>query len=262
MDELLQEKRLHRTKLLLGEEKLRQLQNSFVVIVGLGAVGGFALEAIARSGVQNFRIVDFDRIEESNINRQILATNETIGRYKSQLALERIKSINPFSNVDKLDLFLDSSTIDSVLAPAFGFAKPSLVIDAIDSVSSKTLLLTECLQRHIPVFSSMGAALKRQTQFIKTGDLMETHGCGLAKEVRSAIRKKLNYSQTDNRPCGIVTVYSDEPLAAECKSSLASSSKDSQSPKTLGSLVTIPAIFGMTLANCAIQELIQVPQDL
>lgn len=261
MDTLLQEKRFHRTQLLLGEKKLSLLKNSFVVIVGLGAVGGYALEAIARSGVQQIRVVDFDTIEESNINRQILATNETIGRYKSQLALERIKSINPFSNVDKLDLFLDASTIDAVLAPAFGFKKPSLVIDAIDCVSSKILLLKESIKREIPIFSSMGAALRTQTDRIKTADLMQTHGCGLAKEIRKAIRKELNLSSESDQPCGIITVYSDEPIPKEGKSMLQKNAANSSEEKALGSLVTIPAIFGMTLANCAIQFLTTLHQE-
>lgn len=245
------EKRLNRTRIILGDEKLNRLQNSFVVIVGVGAVGGFALEAIARSGVNNIRVVDFDKIEESNINRQILATNQSIGRYKAQLALERIKSINPYCQVDKMITFVDENNIEEILSGGFGFDKPSLVIDAIDSVPSKVALLGSCIKNQIMAISSMGAALRTKTEFISTADIMKTKGCGLAKQVRVGLKP---YLQKSSELSGIECVYSSEPISQEiydaCK-------EHNEGKKTLGSLPTITAIFGLTLANMAIQKLTQ-----
>lgn len=245
------EQRLNRTKIMLGDEKLNQLQNSFVVIVGIGAVGGYALEAIARSGVNNIRVVDFDKIEESNINRQILATNQTINRYKAQLALERIKSINPYCQVDKQILFVSDANIETVLSGGFGFDKPSLVIDAIDAVSSKIVLLSNCLKKQIPAISSMGAALRSKTQYITTDDIMKTKGCGLAKQVRIGLKP---YLATPKSLSGIDCVYSTQPVEQTiydaCK-------QHNEGKKTLGSLPTIPGIFGLMLANMAIEKLTQ-----
>lgn len=245
--------RLDRTRRLLGEQKLKKLQDSFVLIVGLGAVGGYALEGIVRAGVNRIRIVDFDRFSETNINRQLLATTKTLGHQKTDVAKQRILDINPHCQIESYPLFFDETSADEILGTDLGKNRPDLVIDAIDSVSAKGELLIQCLKRGIPVFSSMGAALRTKTEYIKTGDLMKSHGCALAKKMRLTLRKAgLNK--------GVTCVYSHETIQVksftpQLPEKLPPENKNSRQP--LGSLPTITAIFGMTLANLAIEKLTQ-----
>lgn len=252
MEERFSSSPFKRTILLLGEEKFKKLQNSFAVVVGLGAVGGFALEALARSGINNLRIVDFDVVDVSNINRQILATTKTVGKKKSTLALKRIKEINPNCNVDSLDLFLDEANIEKVLGNFLDFEKPDIVIDAIDSVKSKSLLLSTCIKKKIKVLSSMGAALRTKSELIKCADVMQTSGCGLARQIRLSLKKEFGFSA--EKKAGIECVYSTEAVSAKLLAKC-SEEKTASGVKTLGSLSTITAIFGLTLANKAIEFL-------
>ena len=126
--------RLMRTGLLVGEEGIKKLQNARVMIIGVGAVGGYALEAIARAGIGHITVVDFDVFEESNINRQILALTSTIGRKKVEVAAERIKQINPECQVETKDMFVDASTLPSLLTGEF-----DMVVDAIDSLNANVI---------------------------------------------------------------------------------------------------------------------------
>ena len=153
--------RLMRTKLLLGEEGVNKLQHSCVMVVGLGAVGGYALEAVARAGIGKLILVDFDRFDETNVNRQILALSSTIGRKKSEVAAERVREINPECEIIVKDMFVDSGNLSELLS-----LKPDYVIDAIDSLTPKCCLIEALCANGIPFVSSMGAALKTDTSCI------------------------------------------------------------------------------------------------
>ncbi|PKL13381.1 MAG: tRNA threonylcarbamoyladenosine dehydratase, partial [Spirochaetae bacterium HGW-Spirochaetae-8] len=192
--------RFLRISRLIGEEKVFRLNNAFVVVVGLGAVGGYALEALARSGVGRFRLVDFDTIGITNINRQLLATESSIGRKKVAVACERVLDINPEARVEALDIFAHEDTLEAIFAD-----NPDLVIDAIDSLTPKLALLEGAWKRQIPIISSMGAALRRDPALIQVGDLMDTFGCPLAKQVRTKLRRR-------GVERGILTVFSSEPV--------------------------------------------------
>ena len=240
------DKRFARTQMLLGEDGLNKLKNSKIMIVGLGAVGGYVLEALARSGVGNFILVDFDKFEESNINRQILALSETIGLKKTEVAKQRVFSINPNANVDVIDMFVNNDTIDELLKN-----NPDFVVDAIDALNPKCCLMQALTEKNIPFISSMGAALKTDTSKIKFGNLSNSKNCSLAKFVRKRLRKRgVDISK-------IKCVWSEEQInlpdnAIELEES---QKENGRIRHTLGSLPTITAIFGLTIANKLILEI-------
>lgn len=225
-------KRLLRTESILGLEAIEKLQNSTVLLVGLGGVGGYALESLARSGIGSFILIDSDRFDETNLNRQILCLQSNIGKLKTDIAKERILSIDSNIQIQTYPVFLDETNIDYFLE-----MKPNIVIDAIDSVTSKCKLLQKCVEKNIPVVSSMGAALKKSPILIRTADISQTSGDAIAKLVRTNLRK---IGITN----GIECVYSTE---APCK----------QDNKVLGSLASVVGTFGLTLAQCAINRIIQ-----
>ena len=235
----MENKSFGRTKALLGEEKFARLQNAKVMIVGLGAVGGYALEALARAGVGHLLLVDFDRVEESNINRQILALTSTVGRKKSEVAAARVRDINPACEVTVRDMFVNADNL------------PDLVIDAIDSLNPKCGLIEALQQRGIPFISSMGAALKTDPSKIRLQTLDQTRNCPLARFVRKRLKRR------GCRLDKIVCVSSDEAVSVP-ESALFMEDKPSDGGRrrhTMGSLPTVTAVFGLTIANEAILRL-------
>ena len=237
---MLETSRFMRTELLLGAEKMQKLKKSTVMVVGVGAVGGYALEAIARSGIGNIILIDCDVFEETNINRQILALSSTIGQKKVDVAKSRVLDINPDCNVIAIDTFVDENNVSDLLSQKIDY-----VIDAIDTISSKCSLLEELVKKEINFISSMGAALRTDTSCIKLSTLDKTQNCGLAKNIRHRLRQKnidIKY---------IKCVYSDENITSG--SILESNSIGEKN--ILGSLPTITAIFGLTMANEAIKFL-------
>lgn len=240
------DKRFVRTQMLLGKEGIDKLKNSKIMIVGLGAVGGYVLEALARSGVGSFVLVDFDKFEESNINRQILALSETIGLKKTEVARQRVLSINPNANVKIIDMFVNNDTIDELLSH-----NPDFVVDAIDALNPKCCLIQALTKKNIPFISSMGAALKTDTSKIKFGNLSNSKNCSLAKFVRKRLRKRnIDISK-------IKCVWSEEQLNLSDQSTEIDNMQNTngRTRHTLGSLPTITAIFGLTIANNIILEI-------
>ena len=227
-----------RTKLLIGDEGIERLKNSFAVVCGVGAVGGYALEGLVRAGIGHVRIVDADVFSESNLNRQILATVETIGRRKADVAVERALSINPDIRVEKMCQLVSLDTIPDILS-----GDPDIVIDAIDTVEHKCALLRATAEMGLRTFSSMGAALHFETESIHVAPLKRTKVCPLAASVRSRLRDV----DTSNITC----VYSEEKL------DIKPDERDEHGKSILGSLPTVPAVFGMTLANEAIRYLLE-----
>lgn len=239
--------RFLRTELLLGKERMQCIHNARVTIIGLGAVGSYALEALARSGVGAFRLIDFDVIEKTNINRQLLAFESTLGHVKVDVAKQRILEINPKAKVEVLPVFASEDNIDGIFDN-----NPDVVIDAIDSLNSKVQILCKAYERKIPVVSSMGAALRTDLSSIKTDDLFKTKGCPLAKFVRKRLRRRGIHS-------GIMCVYSSQ---THSKAWQEPNSKNDECAckinrgrprKSLGSLPTITGIFGLMIAHCALE---------
>lgn len=232
--------RFSRIRRLLGETKLTKLKQAYVAVIGLGAVGSYATEALARAGIGRMLLVDFDTVQESNINRQLFALSSTLGQYKASVAKARVLDINPHCVVEAKQVFVDQATRPLLLAE-----KPDLVIDAIDSLAPKAELLTYCYQQNIPVFSSMGAALRTDPLQIKTGDIFDVTSCPLAAQIRRRLRK-------NGVARGIQCVYSTEPVKFDySQEAPAEGPQFSRGRKrnVLGSLPTLTGIFGLILAN-------------
>lgn len=228
-----------RTEMMLGKDGMKKLSDSFVVLAGVGAVGGWAFEALVRAGVGKIRVIDYDKVEITNINRQLFATVETVGNVKAELAKARAKSINPDIEVEAATVFINGDNADNML-----LGNPDLLIDAIDTISCKVQLLKAASIRELPAFSSMGAALRTDTEMIRCAKLSKTKICPLAKMVRQGLkRENVNIDL-------ITTVYSEE------KPKTSPNKKDENGKSVLGSLPTIPPIFGFTLANLAILHLV------
>lgn len=246
--------RFSRIERLLGMEAARGLQERLVVVVGLGAVGSYVVEGLARSGIGRLRLVDFDIVHKSNINRQLYALESTLGQPKAEVARRRVEDINPRCQVESVQLFVEGAGVEKVLA-----GQPDLVVDAIDTVWPKVNFLAAVVKAGLPVISSMGAALRQDPTKLKIGDLADTAGCPLARRVRRGLRE-----QGIER--GIRCVYSSEavnydyaeaasvPVPNEVEGGMG---RPTPRAKTaLGSLPTMTGIFGLAVANTAIQMLL------
>ena len=237
--------RFKRTELLLGREAMERLEQCTITVVGLGAVGSHAIEALARSGVGTLRIVDFDAIGESNFNRQLLAVESNLGRLKTEAAEERLKQINPAIKVEAFNMLCHRESFNEIFRQ-----KTDVVVDAIDSLNPKVNLLFELVRHRIDVISCMGAARKMDPTKITTGDLSTTLYCPLARSVRKRL-KRMGVDQ------GIHCVYSTEVVAKDTVS-------DTLEPNYLdagrlrnpmGSLSMISGIFGYVAALEALKRI-------
>ncbi len=227
-----------RTQLMIGEEGVEKLRNSSVIVCGCGAVGGYVIEGLVRAGVGKLRVVDGDVFSGSNLNRQILCTTETVGRKKSEVACERARLINPDIDIEGMDLFVTRETVPSILEGEW-----DVLVDAIDTIGNKSELLKEACGRSVKIFSSMGAARHFDAAAIRIAPLKKTSVCPVA----ARLRKDLRDIDTDNITC----VYSIEtPIETP-------SGRDEHGKSIIGSLPTIPAIFGMTLANETVKYLLR-----
>ncbi|MDW2958498.1 MAG: tRNA threonylcarbamoyladenosine dehydratase [Alphaproteobacteria bacterium] len=222
--------RLHRTRLLFGDDAIQKLQNSTVMVVGCGAVGSFAIEALARTGIGHLIVVDFDCVDASNINRQLFALESTVGLPKVDVARARIHDINPDTTVSALNIFFDENT----QLPY----SPDYIIDAIDTVDSKIALYRWADKHNIPLVASMGAASKTDITKIKIDRISKTSVCPLASRVRKLVR--------ENSLPDIPVVYSTQQPAPVTGHA-----------KNLGSIITVTGTFGLMLANYVVQEIIQ-----
>ncbi|MEN8256516.1 MAG: tRNA threonylcarbamoyladenosine dehydratase [Thermodesulfobacteriota bacterium] len=247
--------RFVRIEKLLGRSKASWLRDRSVTIVGVGAVGGYALEGLARAGIGRVRLVDFDVFTASNINRQLHALESTLGSIKVEAAKKRVLDINPLCQVDVLPLFADTDTVNDILAP-----KPDILIDAIDSLDSKRVLLETAHQLNIPIVSSMGAALRTDPAQIHVDELLKTKKCPLARKLRKKLRKIGVGS-------GITCVYSTEKVdyeygqQEEYSEGGPSNQKKRRPRRILGSLPTLTGIFGLIVANTAIYKLLEKYED-
>lgn len=240
-------KQFERTRRLLGDENTRILGSKTIAIAGIGAVGGYALEALARIGIGHFILVDFDRVSESNINRQILALHSTIGELKTDAAECRVMDINPECTLEKYPVVISSDNLSI-------FSSADIILDCIDSLGAKIELLSYAYEHGIPAVSSMGAALRRSVTHIHIADIMDTYGCPLAKEVRKGLRKK-GISK------GIRCVFSSEEVRFTYRDPDTDSEAENM-PGTerkrpvLGSLPTVTAVFGEYMAELALKNLL------
>ncbi|MCD8201408.1 MAG: tRNA threonylcarbamoyladenosine dehydratase [Clostridia bacterium] len=221
-----------RTELLIGSDAVEKLKKSSVLVFGAGGVGSYCIEALARAGIGRLDIVDGDKVAISNINRQLIALTSTVGRYKADVAKERILDINPEADVTAYDLYLDSDTVSS-----FDFSAYSFVVDAIDTVTAKLLLAEICANLNVPEISCMGAGNKIDADFVVT-DIYSTKSCPLARVMRRELKKR-----------GIeklMVVYSETE-----------SLKRDEEKTTVASISYVPGKAGLTCAGEVIKELIK-----
>ncbi|MED9995523.1 MAG: tRNA threonylcarbamoyladenosine dehydratase [Paludibacteraceae bacterium] len=234
---------ISRTALLLGEDTCKMLADKHVMIVGVGGVGAYAAEMVARAGVGTLTVIDADTVKASNINRQLLALSDTIGQEKATLMQERLLRICPTLQVHALSLFIDPDNIPAVMAQY----QPDFVIDAIDSIAPKIALITYCIQRGVRIISSMGAGGRMDPTALRYADISQTSYCSLARTVRSRLKACGIYK-------GLPVVYSIEPANKEAVIKV-----DDERNKctTVGTISYLPALFGCYLASYCIKKLIE-----
>lgn len=216
-----------RTIQLIGKDAFAALQRTRVILFGVGGVGGWCAETLLRTGIGHLTIVDFDQVDSTNINRQVVATHENIGQSKVHEMQKRLRSIVPQADVQAIECQYNATTADT-----FDLTQYDIVIDAIDMVECKALLLYHATKAGCKVFSSMGAGRKRYTQNIRVAEFWKVKGCPLARALRTRIRKEKIFPSSD-----IQCVYSEEISAEQ------------------GTIAPIVGIFGMTLANLVIKSI-------
>ncbi|MBQ3535802.1 MAG: tRNA threonylcarbamoyladenosine dehydratase [Alistipes sp.] len=232
---------LERTALLLGDEKLETLRQANVLVVGLGGVGAYAAEMIARSGVGRMTIADADTVSATNINRQLIALHSTIGKQKAELMAERLRDINPEIELTVVNRFIKDDETNALLDSQ----KFDYVVDAIDTLSPKLALIKGCLDRNIPLVSSMGAGAKTDPTKMDICDIAKTHHCPLAHMLRKRLHKIGIRS-------GFKAVYSPEPVREGAMILCEEQNKKSNT----GTISYIPALFGIGCASVVIRGLI------
>lgn len=232
-----------RTELLLGSKAIEKLKNSTVAVIGVGGVGSYTAEGLARAGVGSIILVDKDEISASNINRQIHATEKTVGRQKTEVMGKRINEINSDICVTPLKIFLNSDTADSF----FEGRDIDYIVDAVDTVTSKICLVVEANKRNIPIISCMGAGNKLDPTKFEVTDIYKTSVCPLAKVMRHELKvrgiKKLK------------VLYSKEPALKPAKSDEKMPAGKHQVP---GSVSWVPSVAGLIIAGEVVKDIIGI----
>ncbi len=243
-----------RTCQLIGSDSVEAIHQAKVAIFGLGAVGGFALEGLARCGIGYLRLIDSDQMEASNLNRQILGLHSTIGKPKVELAKNRVLDIFPDCHVEIHSSFVNGENLEQFLTPDL-----DVVIDAIDGLNSKVNLIYEARQMGLKVLSSMGAAGRTDLSKIHVADIKDTQVCPLARVVRRRLHRRGLFE-------GVECVFSTE--VPRNKNKISPGDLEEEDMKNfcpengrprppIGSIIWVPAVFGMTLAARAVEHIIQ-----
>jgi len=241
--------RFSRTSMLIGEEGLDRLMSSKVAIFGLGGVGSYAVEGLARAGIGNFHLVDFDLVEETNINRQIHALTNTLGRFKTELMAERILQINPEATVSTHSARYLPGSGESLIPPGLDY-----LVDAIDDLAAKVDLIAYSVNKGIPVISAMGAGNKLDPKLFEVADIAQTSVCPLARNVRKRLRE-----MGINR--GVKVVYSKElplhPLLPD-GSEAGKPSPGVIAKRVCGSISFVPSVAGLIIAGEVVRDLLEM----
>lgn len=235
-----------RTRLLIGDAAIKKLQKSKVLLFGVGGVGGYVAEALARSGVGSISLVDNDKVSFTNINRQIIALHSTIDRYKTEVMKERILDINPSAIVNVYNCFYLPENADQ-----FDFTQFDYVIDAIDTVTAKIEIIVQAKKAGVPIISAMGAGNKLDATKLQITDIYSTTMCPLAKVMRKELRLR-----------GIKdlkVVYSTEPAIKPIV--LDEDIEKSEKRSIPGSIAYMPSVAGLMLAGEVIKDLITISDD-
>ena len=233
-----------RTRLLLSDEGVARLKNARIALFGLGGVGGHAAEALARAGVGHMDLIDNDTISLTNLNRQLLATHASIGKYKVDVAAERIKDIDPAIEVRTYRTFYLPET-----AAQFNFSQYDYVLDAIDTVTGKLMLITQAKEAGVPIISCMGTGNKLDATAFRVSDISKTSGCALARIMRKECAKR--------GLKGVKVVYSEE-LPLEPRGEAEPIPEGSSRRSLPGSVPFVPGVAGMIMAGEVIRDLTEI----
>ena len=231
---------LSRAELLVGTAGIQRLKNAKVAVFGIGGVGSYAIEALVRGGIGHLVLVDGDTVSLSNLNRQLIATQKTIGRYKTAVMGERIREIFPDCVVEEYPLYYTAENVDS---PQFDFADCDYIVDAIDMVTSKILLIERAKAAGVPVISSMGTGNKFDPTLFEVADIAKTSVCPLAKVMRKELK---------TRGIGDVKVVYSKELPH-----MPAQSQEAGKRQTPGSLSFVPPVAGMILAGEVIKDILK-----
>ena len=231
------DERFLRTSLVIGEDNIDRLSESRVAVFGVGGVGGFVCEALARSGVGKLTLIDGDTVAKSNINRQIIALQSTVGKHKAEVMKERILDINPNAEVEALNIFLKAETVSTIDFNQFDY-----IVDAVDDIKAKVLLAKLADENKIPIIAAMGAGNKTDPTKFEVSDIFRTSVCPLARIMRHELKKagikklKVVYSkETPKNP----------PYKIEGE-------------KTVGSLAFVPSVMGLIIAGEVIKDICKI----
>lgn len=235
---------LERTHLLIGEDGVKKLSESTVAVIGLGGVGAYAAEMVARSGVGKMIILDSDKVSDSNRNRQLLATTSTLGKSKAPLMGQRLLDINPDLELKVIEEYLTEDNVEDIL----GGTKIDFLVDAIDTLSPKIALISYCVKQQIPLVSSMGAGAKFDATKIRVADLSKSYNCPLAYILRKKLRK-VGISK------GFKVVFSEELPQREAIIPM-NPAQERNKKSQVGTISYLPAVFGCVCAQVAITELL------
>ena len=242
-----------RTQLLLGQDGMERLYNARVAVFGIGGVGGYVCEALVRSGVGAFDLVDDDKVCLTNLNRQIIATRKTVGKYKVEVMRERILEINPDCDVRVHQCFYLPETADQ-----FNFSDYDYVVDAVDTVTAKVTLVLEAQKAGVPIISCMGAGNKLDPTRFRVADIYKTSGCPLARVMRTALRKRgvkhLKVVYSDEIPTRPI-----EDMAISCRSHCicppGAKHKCTERRDIPGSTAFVPSVAGLIIAGEVVKDL-------
>ena len=248
-----------RTELLLGKEAMERLKKSRVAVFGIGGVGGYVCEALVRSGVGAFDLIDDDKVCLTNLNRQIIATRKTVGKYKVDVMKERILEINPDAVVQTHTCFFLPENADT-----FPFEEYDYIVDAVDTVTAKIALVMKAQEKQVPIISSMGAGNKLDGSAFRVADIYQTKVCPLAKVMRRELKKrgvkKLKVVYSEEQP-----IRPLEDMSISCRTNCicppGAEHKCTQRRDIPGSLAFVPSVAGLIMAGEVVKDLIHVSAD-
>ncbi len=244
-----------RTELLLGKEAMEKLSHSKVAVFGVGGVGGYVCEALARSGVGYFELIDNDQVSLTNLNRQIIATHKTLGRDKVEVMRERILDINPEAEVTVYKRFFLPENADE-----FPFGEYDYIVDAVDTVTAKIGLVMKAQEKGVPIISSMGAGNKLDGSRFQVADIYQTRVCPLAKVMRRELKKRgvesLKVVYSEETPVGATVDITMEDNACEELPETEGRKKSAAAGKHVpGSAAFVPSVAGLIIAGEVIKDL-------
>ena len=234
------EEKFSRTEMLIGNDGMKKLADAKVAVFGLGGVGSFVCEGLARSGIGNFILVDFDKVDESNINRQLIATEKTIGKYKVDLMKERILEINPDANVEIYREFYAADSKIDIITEDLSYA-----VDCVDTIMAKITIICNCDALDVPVISAMGAGNKLDPTMFEVADIYETSVCPLARIMKKDLRKR-NIEK-------LKVVYSKEHPINTNDHAINQDKKF----KVKGSVSFVPSVAGLIIAGEVIKDIVR-----